>query len=173
VFGPYRSCLTIRSRATPAQALQAPSAAHWFGTDQLGRDIFSRVIAATRLDFFIAVASVALVFHARRARRHRAGYFGGWVDKHGRPHRRYDHGVPAVRAGDGHRRGARQQRHQHRHRHRDHQLSALCPRRAGRGECPPRGRLRAGGAAVGQFRLALLLVQILPNIMPIMACRCR
>ena len=43
-------------------ALKPPSASHWFGTDQLGRDIFSRVIAATRLDFFIAVASVALVF---------------------------------------------------------------------------------------------------------------
>src|SRR5437016_5868806 len=45
-----------------AAALKAPSAAHWFGTDQLGRDVFSRVVVATRLDFFIAVASVALVF---------------------------------------------------------------------------------------------------------------
>jgi peptide/nickel transport system permease protein len=45
-----------------AQALKPPSAHHWFGTDQLGRDVFSRVIVATRLDFFIAVASVALVF---------------------------------------------------------------------------------------------------------------
>ncbi|HAP10481.1 MAG TPA: peptide ABC transporter permease, partial [Afipia sp.] len=35
-----------------AQALKPPSAAHWFGTDQLGRDILSRVIVATRLDFF-------------------------------------------------------------------------------------------------------------------------
>ena len=39
-----------------------PSAAHWFGTDQLGRDIFSRVVVATRLDLAIAIASVALVF---------------------------------------------------------------------------------------------------------------
>src|ERR1051325_2468681 len=39
-----------------AQALKPPSAAHWFGTDQLGRDIFSRVIVATRLDKLIAVA---------------------------------------------------------------------------------------------------------------------
>src|SRR5580700_1261661 len=44
------------------QALKPPSAHHWFGTDQLGRDVFSRVVVATRLDFFIAVASVALVF---------------------------------------------------------------------------------------------------------------
>ena len=41
-------------------ALQPPSARHWFGTDQLGRDILSRVMAATRLDFAIAVFSVAL-----------------------------------------------------------------------------------------------------------------
>src|SRR5947199_7425849 len=43
-------------------ALKSPSRAHWFGTDQLGRDVFSRVVAATRLDFIIAVLSVALVF---------------------------------------------------------------------------------------------------------------
>ena len=45
-----------------AAALKPPSLAHWFGTDQLGRDVASRVVVATRLDFFIAVASVALVF---------------------------------------------------------------------------------------------------------------
>ena len=42
-----------------AVALQPPSAAHWFGTDNLGRDVFSRVIAATRLDLVISVAAVA------------------------------------------------------------------------------------------------------------------
>jgi len=41
-------------------ALQAPSLAHWFGADQLGRDIFSRVVVATRLDLFIAFAAVVL-----------------------------------------------------------------------------------------------------------------
>jgi peptide/nickel transport system permease protein len=62
-------------------ALQAPSARHWFGTDQLGRDIFSRVIVATRLDFTIAVASVALVFVMGGLAGVMAGFFGGWVDK--------------------------------------------------------------------------------------------
>src|SRR5471030_1944788 len=42
--------------------LHAPSLKHWFGTDQIGRDIFSRVIVATRLDFLIAITSVVLVF---------------------------------------------------------------------------------------------------------------
>jgi peptide/nickel transport system permease protein len=64
-----------------AAALQAPSARHWFGTDQLGRDIFSRVIAATRLDFSIAVFSVALVFILGGLAGIMAGFFGGWVDK--------------------------------------------------------------------------------------------
>jgi peptide/nickel transport system permease protein len=64
-----------------AQALKAPSAAHWFGTDQLGRDIFSRVIVATRLDFFIAIASVLLVFAMGGLAGIASGYFGGWTDR--------------------------------------------------------------------------------------------
>ena len=64
-----------------SQALQPPSGRHWFGTDQLGRDIFSRVIVATRLDLIIAVASVALVFVLGGLSGVAAGYFGGWVDK--------------------------------------------------------------------------------------------
>ncbi len=62
-------------------ALQLPSAAHWFGTDQLGRDIFSRVVVATRLDLGIAVASVALVFVLGGLAGVAAGYFGGWTDR--------------------------------------------------------------------------------------------
>ena len=64
-----------------AAALKPPSAAHWFGTDQLGRDVFSRVIVATRLDFFIAVASVALVFLMGGLAGVAAGFFGGWTDR--------------------------------------------------------------------------------------------
>jgi len=64
-----------------AAALKPPSAAHWFGTDQLGRDIFSRVIVATRLDTFIAVASVVLVFLIGGLAGIAAGYFGGWTDR--------------------------------------------------------------------------------------------
>jgi peptide/nickel transport system permease protein len=64
-----------------AAALKPPSAAHWFGTDQLGRDIFSRVIVATRLDTLIAVSSVALVFLMGGLAGIAAGYFGGWTDR--------------------------------------------------------------------------------------------
>lgn len=62
-------------------ALQPPSSIHWFGTDQLGRDIFSRVIVATRLDFFIALVAVLLSFVIGSVLGSVAGYFGGWWDR--------------------------------------------------------------------------------------------
>jgi peptide/nickel transport system permease protein len=61
-------------------ALQRPSLTHWFGTDLLGRDVLSRVIVATRLDFMIAVFSVALVFLMGGLAGVAAGFFGGWTD---------------------------------------------------------------------------------------------
>ncbi len=64
-----------------ALALQPPSPAHWFGTDQLGRDVLSRVIVATRLDLGIAVMAVALSFLVGSILGTCAGYFGGWVDR--------------------------------------------------------------------------------------------
>jgi len=64
-----------------AQALKGPSAAHWFGTDQLGRDILSRIVVATRLDLGIAVTSVALAFGFGTLLGLAAGYLGGWVDR--------------------------------------------------------------------------------------------
>ncbi len=62
------------------RALQAPTWRHLFGTDQLGRDILSRVIVAARIDLGIALASVALVFAAGGLAGLAAGFFGGWVD---------------------------------------------------------------------------------------------
>jgi peptide/nickel transport system permease protein len=69
----------LASNATAT--LQAPSAAHWFGTDQLGRDIFSRVVVATRLDFVIALSSVLLVFVVGGFAGIASGFFGGWTDR--------------------------------------------------------------------------------------------
>src|SRR4051795_9300548 len=80
VFGPYVVPHDPLASDTAA-ALKPPSSAHWFGTDQLGRDIFSRVIVATRLDTIIAVASVALVFALGGLAGTAAGYFGGWTDR--------------------------------------------------------------------------------------------
>jgi peptide/nickel transport system permease protein len=63
-----------------AKALQPPSAEHWFGTDNVGRDVFSRVIVATRLDLSISVAAVALSFVVGSILGCIAGYWGGWLD---------------------------------------------------------------------------------------------
>ena len=80
IFGP--SLVPYDPLATDSSAsLRPPSAAHWFGTDQLGRDIFSRVVVATRLDMIIAVSSVAVVFAAGGLAGISAGYFGGWTDR--------------------------------------------------------------------------------------------
>jgi peptide/nickel transport system permease protein len=64
-----------------AISMQAPSSAHWFGTDHLGRDILSRVIVATRLDFGIATSAVALSFAIGSFFGCLAGYYGGWWDR--------------------------------------------------------------------------------------------
>jgi peptide/nickel transport system permease protein len=80
IFGPIVAPYDPLASNTDA-AYQAPSAAHWFGTDQLGRDIMSRVIVATRLDLAIAVFSVTLVFLLGGVSGVMAGFFGGWTDR--------------------------------------------------------------------------------------------
>jgi peptide/nickel transport system permease protein len=80
LFGPFIVPYDPLASNT-ASALKPPSAAHWFGTDQLGRDVFSRVVVATRLDFVIAVSSVALVFGLGGLSGVAAGFFGGWTDR--------------------------------------------------------------------------------------------
>lgn len=64
-----------------SQSLRPPSAAHWFGTDQLGRDIFSRVLAATRLDLVIAASAVTISFVVGCVLGGACGYFGGRLDR--------------------------------------------------------------------------------------------
>ena len=80
LFGPYIVPYDPLASNT-GFALKPPSTAYWFGTDQLGRDVFSRVIVATRLDFIIAVTSVALVFVMGGLSGVAAGFFGGWTDR--------------------------------------------------------------------------------------------
>lgn len=61
-------------------ARQAPSAAHWFGTDQLGMDIFSRVIAGTRVSLTVGLLAVSIALTVGVVLGSVAGYAGGWVD---------------------------------------------------------------------------------------------
>jgi ABC-type dipeptide/oligopeptide/nickel transport system permease subunit len=61
--------------------LERPSAAHWFGTDEIGRDIFSRILAGARITMTIALAPVALAGLLGIAIGTVAGYLGGRVDR--------------------------------------------------------------------------------------------
>ena len=64
-----------------ARAMQPPNAAHWFGTDSLGRDIASRVMVAARLDLGIAISAVALSFVIGVPLGLLAGFYGGWWER--------------------------------------------------------------------------------------------
>lgn len=62
------------------QRLLPPSAKHWFGTDSLGRDIFSRIIHGARITLVIVVLVVISVGPVGLLIGTISGYFGGWVD---------------------------------------------------------------------------------------------
>jgi peptide/nickel transport system permease protein len=59
---------------------KAPSAAHWFGTDEIGRDVLSRVIFGTRASLLAGVVSVSIALAFGVPIGLTAGYLGGWVD---------------------------------------------------------------------------------------------
>ena len=61
-------------------ALQGPSAAHWLGTDQFGRDTWTRLIYGARVDLRIAFIAVLFPFVLGTVLGAIAGYFGGWFD---------------------------------------------------------------------------------------------
>jgi peptide/nickel transport system permease protein len=69
----------LRSDATAP--LAAPSWSHWAGTDQIGRDVLSRLIVATRLDLTIAVSAVLVSFAIGAVVGALIGYVGGWADR--------------------------------------------------------------------------------------------
>ena len=61
-------------------ALRPPSGEHWFGTDELGRDVFSRVLVAIQASMRVAVVSVAFAVVVGVTVGIVAGYRGGWLD---------------------------------------------------------------------------------------------
>ena len=64
-----------------ALRLEGPSAAHWFGLDELGRDIFARVLAGARISLLVGLVVVGVSSSIGIALGAVAGYFGGRVDE--------------------------------------------------------------------------------------------
>jgi peptide/nickel transport system permease protein len=63
------------------ERLRAPSAAHWLGTDELGRDVLSRVLYGARITVQIQLAAVGIALAVGAALGLTAGYVGRWVDQ--------------------------------------------------------------------------------------------
>jgi peptide/nickel transport system permease protein len=65
----------------PSKRLAAPSALHWFGTDDGGRDILARVIYGTRSSLLTALGILSLASAIGTGIGLAAGYLGGWIDE--------------------------------------------------------------------------------------------
>jgi peptide/nickel transport system permease protein len=79
VFGPY--LVPYNPVETDmVNALKSPSAQHWFGTDQLGMDIFSRVIVGARVSLTVGILAVLIAMTVGVLLGSVAGYVGGRVD---------------------------------------------------------------------------------------------
>jgi peptide/nickel transport system permease protein len=63
-----------------AERLQGPSAAHWLGTDDLGRDVLARLIFGTRISLSVGFIAVGIALAIGTALGLVAGFRGGWVD---------------------------------------------------------------------------------------------
>lgn len=62
------------------QALLLPSAEHWLGTDQLGRDVWARMVYGIRISLFVGLVAVGIATIVGLVMGAVAGYYGGWVD---------------------------------------------------------------------------------------------
>lgn len=82
IIGVFAHCIAPYDPTVidPIHSLEPPSSAFLFGTDQYGRDVFSRIIYATRMDLFIAVTSVTLAFTVGTLLGAIAGYYRGVFD---------------------------------------------------------------------------------------------
>ncbi|SRX93210.1 putative dipeptide-transport integral membrane protein ABC transporter DppC [Mycobacterium tuberculosis H37Rv] [Mycobacterium shimoidei] len=66
--------------ADPDQSLLAPSAAHWFGTDLQGHDIYARTVYGARASIAVGLGATAVVFVLGGVLGALAGFYGGWID---------------------------------------------------------------------------------------------
>jgi peptide/nickel transport system permease protein len=69
------------NQTLPGAARQAPSAQHWFGTDNLGRDVYSRVLLGARQILILSGLGTLLALAGGASIGLLAGYRGGWLDE--------------------------------------------------------------------------------------------
>ena len=79
VFGPMIAPQGINDQDLTKRLL-APSSQHWFGTDDFGRDIFSRVVHGARISLWVGLFSVILSVIVGSVLGIIAGYYGKWID---------------------------------------------------------------------------------------------
>ena len=79
VIGPLLAPYEMNGQSL-ANRLQPPSAEHWFGTDDLGRDIFSRILYGARISLTVGFTAVILSAVMGSFLGIIAGYYGRWVD---------------------------------------------------------------------------------------------
>ena len=72
---------TVALKMNIPERLQAPSAAHWLGTDESGRDVFARIIHGARTSLWIGFVATAFSLLLGGALGAIAGYVGGWLDE--------------------------------------------------------------------------------------------
>ena len=80
LFAPVLIPRDLAIDPSPLNILQPPSREHWLGTDEVGRDIFARLIYASRISLSIGFMAVAVAIVVGTSLGALAGYFGGWVD---------------------------------------------------------------------------------------------
>ncbi len=80
VFAPWLSRYDPTAQNLPAR-LVGPSAAHWMGTDELGRDIFARIVYGARVSMSVSISVVFGAGIIGLSLGALAGYFGGWFDR--------------------------------------------------------------------------------------------
>jgi peptide/nickel transport system permease protein len=70
----------LPTQQQPTLQFKPPSAEHWFGTDELGRDIFTRILYGGRVSLFIGLLSTVLTLVVGVGIGALSGYYGGWLD---------------------------------------------------------------------------------------------
>jgi peptide/nickel transport system permease protein len=71
---------TVVIKNNTKDRLQGPSAAHWFGTDEFGRDIFARIVHGSRVSLIVGIVAVAIALTTGGTLGSIAGFYGGRID---------------------------------------------------------------------------------------------